>query len=70
MSLIELSIGLRGGGVWVNFYFIFTLLLLYISSSLYLLYISSSLVNTRLLTKTEICTLPGSALKVPVGGGG
>ena len=34
------------------------------------LYISSSLVNVRLHIKNWLCNLPGSALKVPVGGGG
>ena len=32
--------------------------------------ILSSLVNIRLHTKNWLCNLPGSALKVPVGGGG
>ena len=34
------------------------------------LHILSSLVNIRLHTENWLCNLPGSALKVPVGGGG
>ena len=33
------------------------------------LHILSSLVNIRLHTENWLCNLPGSALKVPVGGG-
>ena len=34
------------------------------------LHLLSSLVNCRLHTENCLCNLPGSALKVPVGGGG
>ena len=36
----------------------------------YFLHILSSLVNVRLHTENWLCNLPGSALKVSVGGGG
>ena len=36
----------------------------------FFLHILSSLVNVRLHTENWLCNLPGSALKVPVGGGG
>jgi hypothetical protein len=32
--------------------------------------LSSSLINPRLHTKNQLCIMPGSALKVCVGGGG
>ena len=53
---LEFRFGGRGGGEGGNPNFF--------------LHILSSLVNVRLHTKNWLCNLPGSALKVPVGGGG
>ena len=36
----------------------------------FFLCLSSSLVNPRLYTENQLCVMPGSALKVCVGGGG
>ena len=55
-GLVELEFRLDGEGEGCNLNFF--------------LHILSSLVNIRLHTENWLCNLPGSALQVPVGGGG
>ena len=56
-GLVELDFRFGGGGIW------------FVGEGGIFLHISSSWVKFRLHTKIWLCTLPGSALKVPVEGG-